>query len=87
MMTICASFMMYVFSYYSFLNLTSQHTLAHILLPLPLLHTLSILSAVGFFGLYIQDTIQALRDIKITSHALWTIALSLTVLIPCLYAY
>ena len=78
--TLCSSLVIYAFSYFSFQALKLQFTFVDALLPLPLVHTFSLLSAVGFYGLYINDCTNVLKGLKtdFPKHVLWVVPLMLS---------
>ena len=90
-LTLCTSLVIYAFSYYSFIELTHAFTLASSLLNLPLIHIFSLLTAIGFYGLYIKDCQDAITQLKSAwdnpktikgTHLLWLIALSAYLYLP-----
>ncbi len=76
-LTFCSSMVIYISSFYSFQELRQSFKIVDVLLPTPLVHAFSLLSALGFYGLYIQDCRRALEDPP-PVYLLWCIPLLLS---------
>lgn len=94
LLTLCTSLVIYAFSYFSFIELTQTFSVAASLINPALIHVFSLLTAVGFYGLYITDCKDAVNNLKSiwnnpksiqNTHLLWLIVLSSYLYLPFVF--
>ncbi|MEC7030292.1 MAG: hypothetical protein VXW87_01305 [Pseudomonadota bacterium] len=83
-MTACSSAVLYTFSFFSFQELRMQSRFIKALMPIQMAHALSLLSAIGLYGLYIRDCSDALTTFRthFPKHILWVTPLILSLVLP-----